>query len=125
MHEHEIFIVDDSQIQLILLEKVLTNQGFAIQSFTEGWELIAALNHTKPSLIISDIDMPTLNGFELLQEIKNRFERRIPFFFISSMSDSDTEKRARKAGAQGVIKKPFQDSMLLEAINNMLGLARA
>lgn len=126
MQEHEIFIVDDSQIQLILLEKVLTNQGFAIQSFTEGWKLLEAMEHTKPSLIISDIDMPVLDGFELLEEIKVRFDKkRIPFFFMSSMSDATTEKRARREGAQALIQKPFQYKSLFEVIEEMLGMAKA
>ncbi len=125
MQDHEIYIIDDSQVQLILLEKVLMNQGFSIQSFTEGWKLIEAMERSKPSLIISDIDMPILDGFELLQEIKIRFDyNRVPFFFMSSKSDPSTEKRARLEGAHALIQKPFQYSSLFAAINEMLGLAK-
>lgn len=126
MKDHEIFIVDDSQVQLVLLEKVLKQEGFSIRSFSRGWELIEALEQSRPSLIISDIDMPSLNGFELLQEIKGRFKNsRIPFFFISSNSDSTTEQRAQRAGAQALIGKPYSYSTLVAVIEDLLGIAKA
>lgn len=125
MKGHEIFIVDDSQVQLILLEKVLMQEGFAIQSFSRGWELINELEHNQPSLIISDIDMPNLDGFELMREIKMRFvNSRIPFFFMSSKQDSATEKRAKRAGAKALIGKPYSYSTLVTVIEDLLGITK-
>lgn len=121
MQDCEIFIVDDSPIQLIILEKVLKNEGFGIQAFSGGWPLVDALEHHQPHLIISDINMPELNGFELMQEVQNRHQDpEIPFFFMSSKSDPAIEKRAREAGAGAVLPKPFSSAMLFEVIEQLL-----
>ena len=124
MKNHRIFIVDDSQTQLILLEKILLNEGFSTQSFVEGWELVDAAQKEPPSLIISDIDMPLLNGFELMEEVKARITQTIPFFFISSTHNSEIKKKAQQLGASTLLQKPFSNSSLLGLVDDMLGSSR-
>ena len=124
MKNHRIFIVDDSQPQLILLEKMLLNEGFSTQSFVEGWELVDAAQKEPPSLIISDIDMPLLNGFELMEEVKARITQTIPFFFVSSTNNSEVKKKAQQLGASTLLQKPFSNSSLLGLVDDMLGSSR-
>ncbi|MDZ7682629.1 MAG: response regulator [Fodinibius sp.] len=124
MPKHRIFIVDDSKIQLILLEKILQNEGFVTQSFTEGWELVDAVKEQAPNLIISDIDMPCLNGFELMKEVKERVSEKVPFFFVSSMQNQQVEQKAQKLGASVLLKKPFSTTLLLTVVEDMLGMGR-
>ena len=121
MEIHRIFIVDDSPTQLILLEKILQNEGFSTQSFIEGWELVAAVEQEAPSLIISDIEMPLLNGFELMREVKDRITDRVPFFFVSSMHNNCIEKKAQQLGASALLKKPFTNTSIIAVVNEMLG----
>lgn len=125
MKNHRIFIVDDSQTQLILLEKILQNGGFTTQSFVEGWELVDAAQKKPPSLIISDIDMPLLNGFELINEVKARITETIPFFFVSSMHNPEVKKKAQQLGASTLLQKPFSTSSLLDVVDDMLRMGRA
>jgi len=124
MKNHRIFIVDDSQPQLILLEKILLNEGFSTQSFVEGWELVDAAQKEPPSLIISDIDMPLLNGFELMEAVKARITQTIPFLFVSSMHNSEVKKKAQQLGASTLLQKPFSNSSLLGLVDDMLGSSR-
>jgi len=120
MNNPRIFIVDDSPMQLIFLEKMLQNEGFTIQAFSKGSELIESLKVIRPHLIISDIDMPNLNGFQLMEEINSRFNINIPFFFLSSMSDTKTKHKAKEVGAGALIHKPFEQQLLINVIDDML-----
>lgn len=123
MHDYQIFIIDDSRIQLILLEKALKRAGFSVDVFTDGYKLMECLEDVNPDLVISDIDMPELNGFELINEIKNRFgEVNFPFFYISSSWSSTVEERAEKIGAEILLEKPFKFEILINEIETTLEL---
>lgn len=122
IQKHQIFIVDDSRIQLILLEKVLKKEGFSVHSFTDGLTLLQSLEENQPSLIISDIDMPMLNGFELIYEVRDSFgEVDIPVFLISSDGGITVEEKAREAGAEVFLQKPFKYNVLTDVIRERLG----
>lgn len=120
--KHQIFIVDDSQIQLILLEKILTKEGFAVRAFLNGYKLLRALKDQRPSLIISDIDMPVLDAFDLIERVKRKTEKpEIPFFLISSNNDSSIRKKAREAGAEVFIQKPYKSQALIDVVKEVIG----
>jgi len=127
---HQIFIVDDSKVQLVMLEKVLQNEGFTVHSFSDGFSLIKALEKISPSLIISDIDMPAMNGFELFDEVCEQYgELSIPFFFMSSNASIVSRERLSDSGVDYFLKKPFKIPVLIDVIrdllneNRVLGLA--
>lgn len=118
----QIFIVDDSQIQLILLEKILTKEGFTVRAFINGYKLLEALKDQRPNLIISDIDMPVLDAFDLIERVKRKTEKPdIPFFLISSNSDSSIRKKAREAGAEVFIQKPYKSQALIDVVREVVG----
>lgn len=121
MKHSKISIVDDSPIQLILLEKVLQREGFFVEAFSNGPDLIKGISLDLPDLIISDIHMPELNGFELIEEIRS-FPKgeKIPCFLISSKADTVIRKKVDAAGADGFIKKPFEYQSLMAAIKDLL-----
>lgn len=123
MQDYQIFIIDDSRIQLIILEKVLKRAGFSVRVFTDGYKLIDRLEETKPDLVISDIDMPKLNGFEMIEEIKKRYGNvDFPFFFISSSWTSKVEKKAESIGAEILFEKPFKFEVMIDEIERTLKL---
>lgn len=120
MENKQIFIIDDSRIQLILLEKVLQNAGFTVSVFTNGNNLIDKLESEQPDLVISDIDMPVLDGFELIEEIQQQFGGvEFPFFFISASWNATIESRAETLGADLLIEKPFKFEALLDQIQKI------
>ncbi len=121
MQDTKIFIVDDSPIQLILLEKVLQREGFIVEAFSNGPDLIQSISIEKPDLIISDIHMPALNGFELIEEVR-RFSNgeKIPCFLISTKADTVIRKKVDAVGADGFIKKPLEFESLMSVIKDLL-----
>ena len=121
MQDTKIFIVDDSPIQLILLEKVLQSEGFIVEAFSNGPDLIQSISIEKPDLIISDIHMPALNGFELIEEVR-RFPdgEKIPCFLISTKADTVIRKKVDAIGADGFIKKPLEFESLMSVIKDLL-----
>jgi CheY-like chemotaxis protein len=121
MQHAKIFIVDDSSIQLILLEKVLLREGFAVEAYSSGLDLIEGISLDKPDLIISDIHMPELNGFELIEEIRRLPKgEKIPCFLISSKADTVIRQKVDAIGADGFIKKPFEFESLMGIIKDLL-----
>lgn len=121
MQKRQIFIVDDSRVQRIILEKMLVAAGFSVQAFSAGNDLMDKLEQENPELVISDIDMPKLDGFELIEKIKNKFdELDCAFILISSNGGVPVENRAHQAGADLFLKKPFKYENLVEVIEDML-----
>lgn len=123
MQDYRIFIIDDSRIQLILLEKALNRAGFSVDVFTDGHNLIKSLENTVPDLLISDVDMPDMDGFELIEEVENKFGGiEFPFFFISSSWSSAVENRAENIGAELLLEKPFKFDIIINEIETTLEL---
>ena len=122
MQQSPVYIIDDSKIQVIILEKILLEEGFPVQAFGNGHDLIRELeNENNPLLIISDVDMPGMNGFELIEAVKQKSCcRDIPFFFISSNGNADVVEKARKMGAKDFIEKPFKSKLLIEMVRKAI-----
>jgi DNA-binding response OmpR family regulator len=121
MGQAKIFIVDDSPIQLILLEKMLHREGFVVEAFDNGHDLMEGLSGEKPDLVISDIQMPGMNGFDLVEELRNLPKgERLPCFLISSKADTVIRQRVSAVGADGFIKKPFEYRSLMGVIEDLL-----
>jgi len=121
MKKSSVYIIDDSQMQVVLLEKILTREGYYVQTFSNGREFLVEFEKEMPTLIISDIDMPVMDGFELLQQIKRKACcRDIPFFFMSSHGDSAILDRAKKMGANIFLEKPFESELLVQSVKKVL-----
>ena len=116
-----IFVVDDSNVHNILLKKMLISCGYNVHTFTDGYSLLSILKDTRPHLIISDIDMPEIDGFELCKKIKSLPEsRHIPVVYVSSLKREKFYGRAKETGAVGYIQKPITKQPFLEAIEEKL-----
>lgn len=121
MPKASVYIIDDSQIQVILLEKILTREGYYVQTFSNGHELLEEFEKDMPTLIISDIDMPAMDGFELYKQVQHRsYGKNIPFFFMSSHGESSMLEKARKMGANIFLEKPFEAELLVKTIKEVL-----
>lgn len=102
---------------------MLTAKGYAVKTFTNGFHLLEQLQQTemKPHLIISDIEMPEIDGFTLFEEIKNHSGiQNIPFMYISSLSPTEVNSRVEATGAEGFIQKPISKSTFWDTINQII-----
>jgi DNA-binding response OmpR family regulator len=101
-------IVDDDKVFLIYLKILFELNGFDVTDCTNVHDTLEILKKEKFDLIISDIDMPDKNGFDLVSSIKSNVQtNQIPFLFVSNLDDNQTICNAFKLGAVGFIKKPF------------------
>jgi diguanylate cyclase (GGDEF)-like protein len=104
-----ILIVDDLPDNLHLLSKILTRQGYAVQAVSNGMAAIAAVQTQLPDLILLDICMPELDGYEVCQQLKQDTRTQdIPIIFISALDELGDKVKAYKAGGVDYITKPFQ-----------------
>jgi two-component system sensor histidine kinase/response regulator len=112
-----ILIVDDTQANLKLLSNVLANEGYNYIEATNGEEAIGLAKENKPDLILLDIMMPGLNGYEVIRELKDIDElSEIPVIFLSSLTDTNDKVQAFREGGVDYITKPFQKEEALARI---------
>ena len=116
-----ILLADDSPQALRLGEQILTAQGFEVVSVTDGAVAMRRLSDVNPDLFITDIYLPTKSGFELARFMKaEQAYRDIPIVFAASPADTFDEQDARNAGADVILRKPFEASTLLQALQTLL-----
>jgi two-component system nitrogen regulation response regulator GlnG len=101
-----IWIVDDDQSIRFVLEKALARADFAVRSFTNQRDVLAALESDEPQVLVSDIRMPGGSGIELLNKIKAR-HRDLPVIIMTAYSDLDSAVSAFQGGAFDYLPKPF------------------
>ena len=117
----EILVVEDSHTQAIRLQYLLENEGYRVSVTRNGQEALAYLKEHKPTIIISDIMMPEMNGFELCQHIKADDNlKHIPVIFLTSLSDPTDILKALEAKADNFITKPYDEQFLFSRIEYIL-----
>lgn len=115
-----ILTVDDSPSMRMLLKTSLVAQGFAIEAAEDGVQGLERLKELKPDLLITDINMPRMDGFELIEAVRDSAELRgIPILVLSTEFSDEKKARAREAGATGWITKPFEADKLGAAIRRV------
>jgi signal transduction histidine kinase len=119
--EGEILIVEDSPTQAAQLQYILERHGFTVSVASNGREALAAIGRGETVLVISDIIMPEIDGFELCRRIKASEETRgIPVILLTSLSDPQDVIKGLACGADNFITKPYEEDYLLARIGQML-----
>ena len=117
-----ILTVDDSPSMRMLLRAALTEQGFTVFEAEDGVDALEKLESLTPDLVITDINMPRMDGFGFIEEVRSDPEhRKIPILVLTTESDAEKKNRARMAGATGWIVKPFNPVKLVDAIRRVAG----
>ncbi|MBF0454588.1 MAG: response regulator [Magnetococcales bacterium] len=117
----EILIVEDSLTQAIRLEYLLQKQGYQVVKASNGVQALEALQRTNPSLVISDITMPEMDGFTLCGQIKKSPQHRgLPVLLLTNLSDPLDIIHGLNAQADGYVTKPYDDDFLLERVAHYL-----
>ena len=117
----EILIVDDTPNNLRLLSKMLAERGHAVRKALNGRRAIASAQADPPDLILLDIKMPDMNGYQICQNLKtDETTREIPVIFISALGEALDKVKAFNVGGADYITKPFQIEEVLARIKNQL-----
>ncbi|WP_455383738.1 hybrid sensor histidine kinase/response regulator, partial [Acidihalobacter prosperus] len=121
-----IMVVDDSITIRKVTSRALERNGFDVMTARDGMDAVAQLEERKPDLLLTDIEMPRMDGYELSSHVRNdsRF-RDIPIIVITSRSGEKHRQRARELGVDHYLGKPYQESDLLDSIRGLLRERRA
>lgn len=121
MAKADIFVVDDNIDNINVLEKILKENQYKVRKSTSATRSLTAIRTAPPDLILLDISMPELNGYEVCYELKKDiYTSKVPVIFISAMDDVLDKVKAFKVGAVDYISKPFQMEEVLARIENQL-----
>jgi len=116
-----IMIVEDSPVMAGTLKDNIAKEGYEVFVVHNGFEALRDLEAIAPDLVISDINMPKLDGLKLIQGIRNRLETRdIPFILLSSQFDPKTLEIGKKLGARFFIAKPFKMDHVIDCVKKAL-----
>ena len=123
-----VVVVDDEVLSLTNAKNILGAQGMRVSCLKSGKDLLRFMENNTPDLILLDVLMPEMNGFETLQALR-RFEEEkgrheTPVIFLTGDNDSKTEQRGLHAGASDFIRKPFHREILLTRIQNTIEKSR-
>ncbi len=117
----EILIVEDSAIEAELLRRTLDRAGYAVSVAKDGEEGLQMARARRPALVVSDINMPLIKGYQLCREIKyDEALWNVPVILLTMLSEAEDIIQAISSGADGYIIKPFVEASLLERIRALL-----
>jgi len=124
----KILCIEDDRETAALIAEELVERGFEISIAHDGRAALAAILKNMPDLVLSDISMPVMSGFELLERLtalEPRFAK-MPFIFLTALTDRDNELKGRHLGADDYVTKPIDFEVLTAIINARLaGVARS
>jgi signal transduction histidine kinase len=123
--KESILIVDDTPANLQLLAQMLSEQGYKVRMAQDGTMALMSIQSSPPDLILLDIMMPELNGYEVCSKLKaSSFTKDIPIIFISALNEVFDKVKAFEVGGVDYITKPFQAQEVLARVEHQLHIRR-
>ncbi len=120
-----ILVIDDSRESLSLLEKTLSSAGYQVRPSDSGELGLASVAASQPDLILLDIRMPIMDGFEVCRRLKaSEKSRNIPVIFLSSLTEAHERTEGLKMGAVDFISKPFSEDEMLARVSTHMELSQ-
>ena len=119
-----VLFVDDDETLCVFISAVLKNAGYTVTSVHDALEGLLVIVDEKPDLIISDISMPGMNGWEFLRKVRdNEHSKNVPFIFLTSAKTTEDYMRARQEGANMVLPKDMGAKLLASAVESVMHAA--
>jgi two-component system cell cycle response regulator DivK len=117
-----ILVVEDTEDNRQIVRDLLTSAGFEVLEATDGAAGLALAGTSRPDLVIMDVQLPVMDGYEATRRLKSDPAlRAIPVIAVTSYALSGDEERSRAAGCDGYLSKPFSPSYLLRMVRGFLG----
>ncbi|WNJ98331.1 response regulator [Thalassospiraceae bacterium LMO-JJ14] len=116
-----VLIIDDDEVTLSLLEAVLNEAGFDVQTMTDSENALKAIEKSRPDVVLSDLMMPKIDGFELCQSVReNEALKDTRFIVVSAKAYASDEARALELGADGFIRKPINTETFADKLRSII-----
>lgn len=124
--EYKVLIVDDVMSNVLLLKVLLTNEKFKIVTATNGTQALEVVDKEQPDLILLDVMMPDMSGFEVSQHLKAKPETNdIPIIFLTALNSTADIVKGFQVGANDFISKPFNKEELIIRVMHQISLIAA
>ncbi len=118
--ERRVLIVDDSVTMRDMLMYTLDNAGFTVLNAGDGVDALGVLENNSVNLIITDINMPRMNGIELIRQIRQTESHAfVPILCLTTETSETMKTDAKSAGATGWLKKPFEPDTLVKTVTKV------
>lgn len=111
-----LLIVEDNPEVAKLLELILRRAGYEVDSAEDGIEALEHFRDQQPDVVLLDIMLPRMDGYEVCDKIRHEFQSDVPVIMLSSLDSPLDMERSRNAGATDHVPKPFDKDQLLEII---------
>lgn len=116
-----ILFIDDETNWLEAIRMAVGDQPLTIITATSGEEALRKIQKRKPDIILSDVRMPEMNGFDLYEKVRSNPKfKTVPYVFMSSIDDFDAKRTAKLLGADGYIEKPFDLESVKRVVLDLL-----
>jgi CheY-like chemotaxis protein len=122
LNRSDILVVDDSETNIVLLEAVLREAGWSVRAAQSGSEALKMIKSRVPDLILLDLLMPEIDGYQILEKLKadNKLSN-IPVIVISAINDPETREKCARSGATDYMPKPVSLKELEAKVRGILG----
>lgn len=121
---YKLLLADDSITMQKLVELILAEEGFEIMSTSNGEEALAGIPSFQPDIVLADVEMPKINGYQLCDKIKqNTSTSRLPVILLAGAFEQFDEELAKKVGADDFIIKPFESQELIGKVHAALAIS--
>jgi two-component system response regulator VicR len=117
----KILVVEDNAEVAKLLELILRRAGYDISIAEDGIEALQRFQEQQPDLVLLDIMLPRMDGYEVSTRIRQEFHSQVPVIMLSSLDSPLDMERSREAGATDHLAKPFDKDQLLAVIASYIG----
>lgn len=119
-----ILLADDSPHAQRMGEQILTEEGFEVVTVSDGDSALLRLEDVNPDLVVADVEMPHRTGYEICQYVKlSPRHKHVRVILTAGVKDRLDEAEARRVEADGIVHKPFQASLLLDAVKPLAEMA--
>ena len=122
MNNNKILVVEDEESLLKLESILLTSKGYSVTGVMDGKSALAEIKSNRPDLVILDVMLPELDGFEVCKRIKEDPDTAtIPVVMLTAKKSNQDIERGKHVGADAYITKPFKSAKVMEIIEGLIG----
>ncbi len=114
-----IYLIDDNVTIRDLMKMSIARKGYQVQTYNTAAEFLAEYDPVLPGCVVVDVNIPSMNGLELQQDMTKR-GIEAPVIFVTGQADAQMEEQAKAAGAVGFLVKPYRAEQLIELIEKAL-----